>query len=209
MKTGRWHKGISDYSEKCHDSAGVMDKHQPAKPPGAREEHSHALCRSEGLADHLRTSDIINAMVLDWFSPLTELALLWVNLCSLLLPQLMEQCPAAWATRGSSSLLEPVTFRAHLRSTTVLVHRSSFTPPKMASQKKKNLIQFHHGQFRSLHQKGLFNPFSISIDRRKNWKNTVLSQELPRFDSHSPEEESLGEKETEGHLPPATGNVKN
>lgn len=43
----------------------------------------------------------------------------------------------------------------------------------------------------------------------KNWKNTVLSQKLPRFDFHPPGEERLGEKKSEGHLPPATGNVKN
>lgn len=83
--------------------------------------------------------------------------------------------------------------------------------PKMASQKKQNLIQFRHGQLKHLHQKGLSNPFSISMDRQdnKNWKNAVLSQKLHRFDSHSPGEESLGDKKTEGHLPPTTGNVKN
>lgn len=113
--------------------------------------------------------------------------------------------------QGSSSLLEPATFRAYLRSTTILVHRSSSMFPTMTSQKKWNLIQFHHGQLRHLHQKGLFNPFTNSTDNRdnKNWKNVVLSQKPPRFDSHSSGEESLCEKETEGHLPPGTRNVKN
>lgn len=89
--------------------------------------------------------------------------------------------------------------------------------PEMASQKNKAFgyhfhlkwIPFHCGQLKHLHQKGLFNPFSIDRQDNKNWKNAVLSQKLPRFDSHSPGEESLGEKETEGHLPPTTANVNN
>lgn len=174
----------------CHDNAGVMDKYQPAKPLGAQEEHNDTPYWSKGLKDYLRTCNIINETVLDWFS----------------LPD--------WTPPALGQSVQPPVPTAHGTVPYSLGHARYLTPSWTCDLQSSFEVNCHPClqqqlrvpqdgipereklDCRHLHQKGLFNPFSISIDRRdkKNWKNTVLSQKLPIFDSHSPEEKCLGEK---------------
>lgn len=181
----------------CHDSAGVMDKHQPAKPPGAQGEHSDAPCWSKGLKDYLRTCNIINVMVLDWFSPPD-----WTH------PALGSICAASCSHSSWNSALQLGPCEAahpflNLWPSKLIWGQppSLFTgaapcPQRWHPRKSKTWYNFTMAKVDICIRKVFLTHFLFHW-QDKNWKNTVLSQKLPRFDFHPPGEERLGEKKSE------------